>query len=187
MNTYDTSLQTIILVDNQDNEIGQVPKITAHEQGLLHRAFSVILYRYNSKGELEFLLQKRHTAKYHCGGLWTNTCCGHPSPGESIQAAATRRLFEETSIQTVLTQAGAFRYIAKFANTLTEHEFDHVLIAEYQETPQKFNSQEISEVRWVSQKSLEKALNDEPYLYTPWLSQVLNKLKSKLADSQELC
>lgn len=174
MNAFDTQNQTLILVNNQDEEIGEMPKMEAHQQGLLHRAFSVMLYRRSPVGKLEFLLQKRHSEKYHCGGLWTNTCCGHPSPGETTLAAATRRLFEETHIEAILVPAGSFRYVAQFANGLTEHEFDHVFIAPYAETPQDFNRTEISAMKWVPQKSLEIALLEQPYLYTPWLAKVMD-------------
>ncbi len=176
MNTYDTSNQTIVLVDVNDNEVGTMLKMEAHEKGLLHRAFSVMLYRYNAKSQLEVLLQKRHSAKYHCGGLWTNTCCGHPSPDETAQQAATRRLFEETHIKAELTPKGSFRYVAQFANGLTEHELDHVFTAEYLAVPQDYNRQEIAEMKWVSRKHLEKELDEHPYLYTPWLKEVLNRL-----------
>jgi isopentenyl-diphosphate delta-isomerase type 1 len=177
MNTYDTSSQMLILVDEQDNEIGTMAKTPVHEQGLLHRAFSVMLYRHNDKGQLEVLLQKRHTAKYHCGGLWTNTCCSHPAPGETTLAAAERRLFEEIGIQIKLEPKGSFRYIAKFANGLTEHELDHVFVAEYHEEPKHFNRTEISEMRWVTKAALERALDETPHLYTPWLPQVLHAIE----------
>lgn len=176
MNNYDTSNQTIILVNEKDEQIGTMQKMEAHEKGLLHRAFSVMLYRHNEKGELEVLMQKRHRAKYHCGGLWTNTCCGHPSPNESVHEAATRRLFEETHIKAELSPKGSFRYIAQFGNGLTEHELDHVFIAEYQENPQDFNRQEISEMKWISTKALKKHFDENPHLYTPWLNQVMNHL-----------
>ncbi len=173
MNLYDTQNQTLILVNEQDEETGQLSKMAVHEQGLLHRAFSVMLYRRNPKGKLEFLLQKRHPAKYHCGGFWTNTCCGHPSPGETALEAATRRLFEETGIAGDLTPAGTFRYVARFANGLTEHELDHVFSAPYQDMPKDFNRTEITEMKWVSEHALETALLETPYLYTPWLAQVV--------------
>lgn len=178
MNPYDTTFQEIILVNENDEVVGTIPKMEAHEKGLLHRAFSVMLYRRNTKGELEVLMQKRHKDKYHCGGMWTNTCCGHPSPHETAQEAATRRLFEETHIQATLTPKGTFRYIAQFANGLTEHELDHVFVAEFSENPVEFNRQEISEMKWVTVKALKKELEDRPYLYTPWLGEVLKHLEA---------
>jgi len=167
----------LILVDENDNEIGTMAKTPVHEQGLLHRAFSVMLYRQNAKGQLELLLQKRNPAKYHCGGLWTNTCCSHPLPNEAVQDAAERRLLEETGIQVKLEPKGYFRYIAKFANGLTEHELDHVFVAEYQEEPKNFNRAEISKMKWIAKPLLEKALEETPYLYTPWLPQVLRSME----------
>ena len=107
-------------MDENDVEIGQAEKLEAHQKGMLHRAFSVMLYR-KVAGEVEFLLQRRAEAKYHCGGLWTNTCCSHPRPGESTHDAAGRRLQEELGIGLPLTEIGQFTYTAHFDNGLTEH------------------------------------------------------------------
>lgn len=160
------------MVDEHDALQGQAEKLEAHQKGLLHRAFSVMLYR-KTEGEVEFLLQRRAEAKYHCGGLWTNTCCSHPRPGESTQAAAERRLQEELGISLPLTEIGQFTYKAHFDNGLTEHEFDHVFIAEYILTPKDFNRDEISVLEWVSLKDLGAALMSDPKNFTPWLPQVL--------------
>src|SRR5688572_21960475 len=108
----------VILVDEKDNETGVIEKMKAHEQGLLHRAFSVFIF--NSKGEM--LLQQRALHKYHSGGLWSNACCSHPRPGEDITSAATRRLEEEMGFQTGLEKAYDFIYRAHFDNGLTEYE-----------------------------------------------------------------
>src|SRR5688500_14875256 len=110
----------VILVDKQDTMLGVEEKIKAHQLALLHRAFSVFVYR-KQAGSIEFLLQQRHKNKYHSGGLWTNTCCSHPRVGESIVFAGERRLKEEMSVQVPLIPVGSFQYFTKFENGLTEH------------------------------------------------------------------
>src|SRR6186713_1579239 len=112
----------VILVSEHDDMVGIMDKMEAHKQGLLHRAFSVFIF--NSKGEM--LLQQRAFNKYHSGGLWTNACCGHPSPGEQTVAAARRRLMEEMGFTTGLEELFDFTYQHAFENGLTEHEYDHV-------------------------------------------------------------
>jgi isopentenyl-diphosphate delta-isomerase len=114
----------VVLVDEQDQAIGQLEKMEAHRMGLLHRAFSVLIF--NTKGEL--LLQQRAAHKYHSPLLWTNSCCSHPKPGETITAAATRRLQEEMGMSAQLKAAFHFIYKAKLDQGLTEHELDHVVI-----------------------------------------------------------
>lgn len=117
-------MEKVILVNEQDEVLGVMEKMEAHEKALLHRAFSVFIF--NDKHEL--LLQQRAFSKYHSGGLWTNTCCSHPRPGESTEAAAIRRLKEEMGFTANLEKAFSFTYKAHFENGLTEHEFDHGLL-----------------------------------------------------------
>src|SRR5690349_15951298 len=117
----------VILVDENDKAVGSAEKMKAHVKGMLHRAFSVFIF--NTKGEM--LLQQRALNKYHSGGLWTNACCSHPSPGEEIAASAVKRLSEELGFQTTIEKAFEFLYKADFDNGLTEHEFDHVFIGHY--------------------------------------------------------
>lgn len=168
----------VVLVTPQDEVIGEEEKLVAHQKGLLHRAFSVLLYR-EPEGQIEVLLQQRHANKYHTGGLWTNTCCSHPHPDEDTAIAARRRLMEETGIDTPLTPVGQFRYYASFANGLIEHELDHVFIGEWDTLPTAFDPEEIEAMKWVSLTSLQKDLEDYPYRYTPWLSQVIKLLDSR--------
>lgn len=162
----------VILVTPDDEVIGHEGKLAVHRQGLLHRAFSVLLYRERA-GQIEALLQQRHARKYHTGGLWTNTCCSHPHLDEDTAIAARRRLMEETGIDTPLNAIGQFRYYASFVNGLIEHELDHVFIGQWDELPTTFDPEEIEVMKWVSLTSLQKDLEDHPYRYTPWLSQVL--------------
>jgi isopentenyl-diphosphate delta-isomerase len=138
-------------------------KMEAHRQAQLHRAFSVFLYRNE-----QILMQKRAIDKYHCGGLWTNTCCSHPAPGERVLEAAQRRLMEEAGISAPeLTEVDKFFYRYPFPNGITEFECDHVLIGEYDGdfTP---DPEEIDEMAWVDIAVLELALEQSPEAFTPW-------------------
>ena len=159
----------VILVNEDNTPRGIMEKMEAHQKAELHRAFSIFIF--NSKKQL--LLQKRASGKYHSAGLWTNTCCSHPRPNEDTQAAAERRLKEELGIDISLMEIGNFTYIAHFDNGLTEHEFDHVFVAEYTKTPEHFNRDEISEIKWIKARDLEVVLKNQPQEFTPWLAQVL--------------
>lgn len=163
----------VILVDENDNPLGQQEKLKAHELAQCHRAFSVFIYRINSNDEIEILLQQRHTKKYHCGGLWTNTCCGHPRPGETTLNAATRRLFEEMGIRSHLKEVGVFHYIAPFENGLTENEVDHVFIGKMKNENIHPHPEEIHDYRWITPQKLMIEFNDQPNQFTPWLMQAL--------------
>src|SRR3989338_4869056 len=123
-----TATEYVILVDDHDQEIGYAEKLSAHKKNLLHRAFSVFIFR--KQPRLELLLQQRALKKYHSAGLWTNTCCSHPRPGENIMQAAERRLYEELTIKTPLQDLGWFHYNAHFQNALSENEIDHVLLGD---------------------------------------------------------
>ncbi len=162
----------IILVDLNDNEIGTVEKITAHREALLHRAFSVFIFRKN-KNNVELLLQKRHSKKYHCGGLWTNTCCSHPHKGEELAVSAQRRLKFEMGIETPLKLIGKFHYSVEFENGLTENEIDHVLVGMFQGEEINVNPEEVEDIRWIDPVILQQDLLKNPKRYTFWLSQAL--------------
>ena len=157
------SIEKVILVDENDNQVGVMPKLEAHQKGLLHRAFSVFIF--NSKYEL--LLQKRASSKYHSGGLWTNTCCSHPREGEDILDAAKRRLFEEMGIETSLRKVYDFIYKAELDNDLTEHEFDHVLYGIYNEDP-IINKDEADDFKWIDMDSLNEDIKTNGDNYTIW-------------------
>ncbi|OYU97685.1 MAG: isopentenyl-diphosphate delta-isomerase [Bacteroidetes bacterium B1(2017)] len=162
----------VILVDENDQEIGIMEKQEAHEKALLHRAFSVMIF--NNKGEL--LLQQRAFEKYHSGGLWTNTCCSHPKPGETIEEAAHRRLMEEMGFDCDLKVHQSFIYKAPFDNGLTEHEFDYVLIGEYNQDPD-FNTHEVHAFKWISFNDLNQELVDSPEQFTVWFKMILQNYK----------
>lgn len=154
----------VILVDEQDTALGTEEKIRAHELGLLHRAFSVFVYR-KRNNTIEFLLQQRHPDKYHCGDLWTNTCCSHPRWNEEIVFAGERRLKEEMNLELPLVKIGSFLYRSEFANGLIEHEYDHVLIGEYQAGMNiAVDPNEVKNYAWVSLASLEKDILDKDML-----------------------
>ena len=157
------SIEKVILVDENDNQVGVMPKLEAHQKGLLHRAFSVFIF--NSKYEL--LLQKRASSKYHSGGLWTNTCCSHPREGEEILDAAKRRLIEEMGIDTSLRKVHDFIYKAELDNDLTEHEFDHVLYGIYNEDP-IINKNEADDFKWIDMDSLNEDIKTNGNNYTIW-------------------
>ena len=157
------SKENVILVDKNDNQVVVMPKLEAHQKGLLHRAFSVFIF--NSKYEL--LLQKRASSKYHSGGLWTNTCCSHPREGEEILDAAKRRLIEEMGIDTSLRKVHDFIYKAELDNDLTEHEFDHVLYGIYNEDP-IINKDEADDFKWIDMDSLNEDIKTNGNNYTIW-------------------
>lgn len=161
----------VILVDENDNEIGVMEKMKAHREGLLHRAFSVFIF--NDKDEL--LLQQRALSKYHSGGLWTNTCCSHPRPNETIKDAAHRRLFEEMGLSCELKIKTNFIYKSPFENGLTEHELDYVLIGNTNQNPH-INKEEVENFKWMSVSDIKKELQNNPDSYTTWFKIAIEKL-----------
>ena len=160
----------VILVDNNDNQIGLMPKLEAHEKGVLHRAFSVFIF--NNHGEL--MLQRRALTKYHSPGLWTNTCCSHQRDGESNISSGKRRLNEEMGFDTELFEKTSFIYKAKFDNGLIEYEFDHVLVGSYNHSP-IINSIEVDSWKWMSLENVKKDINDHPDNYTAWFKIIFEK------------
>lgn len=164
----------VVLVDHNNQPIGVEEKLKAHREGLLHRAFSVFAYRYKER-ELQFLLQQREANKYHCGDLWTNTCCSHPRVNEDIVDAGERRLKEELNLELSLQEVGSFYYKAVFDNGLTEHEWDHVLIGEVKFDPLVlFNPTEVQAIEWVGLADILSRWARAPDRYTPWFKQALD-------------
>jgi len=162
----------VILVDEDDNPSGSCEKLRAHELGLLHRAFSIFIF--NNKQEL--LLQKRHADKYHSAGLWSNTCCSHPRPGESTETASLRRLREETGIDCPVTEAFVFHYRARLEGSdLVENEIDHVFKG-YYEGPVSYDNEEIEEVKWIGRDDLLRDLRENPGNYTIWFKIIIDKV-----------
>lgn len=162
----------LILVDGRDRPVGTATKLDAHVQGLLHRAFSVVLVRDGADGR-EILLSRRAAGKYHSAGLWANSCCSHPRAGELVLEAAQRRVTEELGCEARgLEEICAFAYRAAFDNGLVEHEYDHVLIGSM-EGELAPDPTEVSETRWVSFDALAAELAHEPAHFAAWAPMVL--------------
>lgn len=166
-------MEEVILVSPQDEEIGYMEKMEAHQLGLLHRAFSVFLF--NSKGEM--LLQKRALTKYHSGGLWTNACCSHPRKGETIEQAASRRTREELGCEPELQKIHSFIYKAALDNNLTEHEFDHVLVGNF-EGEMNLNIDEVSEIVYLPVQQIRQEMDEQPDKFTVWFKIIFEEVIS---------
>lgn len=167
-------MEEVILVNEKDEVTGTMEKMEAHRKGVLHRAFSVVLF--NSQGEL--LLQKRAAEKYHSGGLWTNTCCSHPLPGEEISEAAVRKLMQEMGIRTPLTFSYKFIYKTSLDNGLIEHEYDHVLIGLYDHAP-SLNSSEAEDWKFAALEEVQHDARLHPEAYTYWFRLILTHAELK--------
>lgn len=167
---------SVVLVNEFDEEIGTMEKMEAHRKALLHRAFSVFIF--NAGGEM--LLQRRALTKYHSGGLWTNACCSHPRPGEAVGAAATRRLREELGFVTELEPAFSFTYKAPFDNGLTEYEFDHVLTGRY-EGAIRPDPDEVCDYCFKSMDEIRSDLVSHPHKYTEWFRIAFPRLEDFMA------
>lgn len=168
----------VVLVNEFDEEVGTMEKMEAHRKALLHRAFSVFIF--NPKGEM--LLQRRALNKYHSGGLWTNACCSHPRPGETALAAARRRLREELGFIAELTPAFSFIYKAAFENGLTEYEFDHVFIGQYNGLVHP-NPDEVGDYCYKNMEEIKSNIVSHPHKYTEWFKIALPRLEHYLQQS----
>jgi len=169
-------MEHVILVDERDDAIGTMEKIEAHEKGLLHRAFSILLF--NSKGEV--LLQKRSRKKYHSGGLWTNTCCSHPQPNEQIEEATRRKLKQEMGIEAKTEFAYKFIYKTNLDKNLIEHEYDHVYTGIFDGQP-IINNDEVEDWKFVDVKTLQQDVERNPSEYTHWFKLILKHEALKLS------
>lgn len=165
----------VVLVDEKDNPIGEMEKLMAHEQGRLHRAFSVFIF--NAKGEL--LLQQRANHKYHGADLWTNTCCSHPQWGEDVLGSAVERLNHEMGMDCGLKWVYSFLYHAQVENNLIEHELDHVFIG-YSDQDPIINMDEVQDYKWASVDHILMDMEKQPALYTFWFKQALPELYTKI-------
>ncbi len=161
--------EMLILVDADDNSMGSQTKTLVHQQGLLHRAFSIFIF--DSQGRL--LLQQRAFSKYHSAGLWTNSCCGHPRWGESTQAAAKRRLQEEMGFSCELQQVSSFTYRAEVPGNLIEHEFDHIYVGLFDGEPQA-TPEEAHSWLWIDVQQLTDEIKHNPDKFTFWFRTIMN-------------
>lgn len=166
---------SVVLVNEWDEDIAVMDKLEAHKLGKLHRAFSIFIF--NNQGEI--LLQQRANDKYHGGGLWTNTCCSHPQLAEDIKESAEKRLEFEMGFHTKLEKKFHFIYHAQVENNLIEHEFDHVFVGIYNENPIP-NIQEVTNYKWMKLNDLESWILKEPSAFTYWFKEALPILKSHL-------
>jgi isopentenyl-diphosphate delta-isomerase len=155
--------QEVILVSAQDSEVGVMEKIKAHQEGLLHRAFSIFIF--DKSGRM--LLQQRAAEKYHGGLLWTNACCSHPYPNEKVEDAAIRRLNEELGFETPLKKVFCFTYRAEVENGLIEHEYDHVFVGEYEDQIAP-DATEVAAVAYHNMNDISVMLKEQPDLFTVW-------------------
>lgn len=171
--------ERVVLVNEDDEAIGVEEKITAHLTGDLHRAFSVFVF--NSSCEL--LLQRRTLTKYHSRGLWSNTCCGHPRPGETIEQASRRRLVEEMGFESQLTKLFHFVYRAQLEDGLIEHEYDHVLVGKFDGVPSP-NCNEVSEWKWMDLATLRVDIGQHPERYSHWFRISLEQLREVFEPAQ---
>ena len=169
--------ENVILVNQNDEQIGLMPKLEAHEKAVLHRAFSVFIL--NSENEI--MLQQRAYQKYHSPLLWTNTCCSHQREGESNIEAGSRRLFEEMGFKTELKELFHFIYKAPFDNGLTEHELDHVMIGYYNENPE-INLEEVEDWKWMKIEDIKEDIEKQPEIYTVWFKIIFDEFYHYLDD-----
>lgn len=169
--------ERVVLVDEQDHQIGLMPKMEAHEKACLHRAFSVFVF--NDAGAL--LLQQRASDKYHSPLLWTNTCCSHQRDGEANLAAGKRRLQEEMGFVCDLEEVFWFVYKAPFDNGLTEHELDHVMVGKYNGTP-NINKEEVETYKWMPLEAVKKDIENQPQIYTEWFKIIFKESFDKIKN-----
>ena len=169
--------ENVILVNKDDEQIGLMPKLEAHEKAILHRAFSVFVL--NSKNEI--MLQQRAHHKYHSPLLWTNTCCSHQREGESNIEAGSRRLFEEMGFKTDLKELFHFIYKAPFDNGLTEHELDHMMISYFEESP-VINPEEVEAWKWMAIDEVKNDMQKHPEIYTVWFKIIFDEFYHFLED-----
>jgi|SRR5690606_11430795 len=165
----------VLLVNEQDKPIGEMEKLAAHEQGHLHRAFSVFIF--NEEDEL--LLQQRADEKYHGAGLWTNTCCSHPQMNEIVLESAKKRLQFEMGIDCDLQWVYSFIYKEKVENNLIEHEFDHVFKGYSNEKPMP-NLNEVKDYKWMSISDIFSDMANNPKQYTVWFKKALPELVKRM-------
>jgi len=166
-------METVVLVDEQGVPIGTQEKVAAHRNGgRLHLAFSILILDRSGR----MLLQQRSRRKYHFAGLWSNSCCGHPRPGEPVDVAAARRLEEELGFTVPLEALGTLLYAASDPTSgLAEREFLHVFRGRH-EGPVAPHPDEVEALRWLAPHEVRAAIERAPHEFTPWFPLVLGRL-----------
>ncbi|MEO1485585.1 MAG: isopentenyl-diphosphate Delta-isomerase [Bacteroidota bacterium] len=162
--------EMVILVDQNNEPVGLMPKMEAHEKAVLHRAFSVFIQ--NKEGQI--MLQQRAASKYHSPLLWTNTCCSHQRDGETNIEAGKRRLQEEMGFEVELKELFSFIYKAPFDNGLTEHEYDHVMLGFYDGVPE-INPEEVESWKWMYPYEIKEDMTEHPENYTAWFKIIFER------------
>lgn len=168
-------MDEVVLVNDQDEIIGTMEKMEAHQLGLLHRAFSILIF--NARGEM--LIQKRAASKYHSAGLWTNACCSHPKPGETMELAVNRRLLEELGIHCKLDFVYKFSYRAEFTSGLIENEIDYVYLGIFDGNP-VLNPLEVEDFQFMALPDLKNDIQSHPDQYTEWFKLIINHYHPEL-------
>ena len=163
----------LITVDAEDNVIGEIAKLEGHRKGILHRAFSIFIF--NPEGK--WLMQQRAFNKYHSGGLWTNTCCSHPHPGQLTEEAAINRLYEEMGIWCNIQHIFEFTYKASFGNGLTEYEYDHIFTGVTDTLPE-INKEEVHSYKFMSFEEIKTEVEENPDHFTEWFKIIYEKVNS---------
>lgn len=174
----DNSSDHVIIVDTNDTPIGTAPKLEAHQTGLRHRAISVVIGDRHGR----VLLHRRAAEKYHSGGLWTNTCCSHPRPGENARDAAARRLVEEMGISCPLTFLFSMQYRAEVSNGLVEDEITHIFVGRFDGTPVP-DPLEVSDWCWKPFDEVERDVDARPDIYTVWFQKIRNEFWSDIVGA----
>lgn len=170
--------EQVIVVDSRNRELGVMDKTEAHKLGVLHRALSVFIF--NSKGEM--LIHRRAMGKYHSSGLWSNTCCSHPRPGEAVADAANRRLKEEMGVSASLTEVFEFIYKADLGNGLYEHEADHVFIGTTDEEANP-DASEVMEWKWMDVTAISNDMDANPTNYTIWFQLIFKDVVKRMKEA----
>lgn len=164
------SKEQVIAINEKDQEIGVADKLEAHREDILHRAISVFILNDHN----QVLLQQRADDKYHSAGLWSNTCCSHPMPGEETAAAAHRRLREEMGFDCELEYIFPFRYRTDVGGGLIENELDHVFIGWYSGEVNP-SAEEVRDYKFISIKDLQALIDNQPGMFTTWFQLALPK------------
>ena len=164
----------VVLVSDDGRAVGSAPKASVHHEDTpLHLAFSC--YVFSERGR--FLLSQRALTKRTWPGIWTNTCCGHPLPGEDMHSSVARRLSDELGLAAdrIDLILPAFRYRARMANGITENELCPVFRVVTSSAPAPVAA-EVAATRWISWASLGRVVAAGRFEVSPWCRAQLSAL-----------